>query len=142
MVPIMVLVFQTQKNEHPSYLFDIISNALSTRTTRSHNNILLFNVKHEYLRSSFFPSTVTEWNMLYNNIRNLESVSAFKKQILKCIRLNIARKMKFSIKDFSSKFDQIHSFTGEILNGKLHFLCSEVLIARLIILMELNYLRD
>ena len=30
MVPIMVLVFQTQKNEHPSYLFDIISNALST----------------------------------------------------------------------------------------------------------------
>ena len=42
-----------------------------------------------------------------------------------------AQKMKFSIKDFSSRRDQIRgktadlvTFTGEILNGKLHFLCS------------------
>ena len=43
-----------------------------------------------------------------------------------------APKMKFSIKDFFSKCDQIHSFlqiwshlfTEEIFNGKLHFLCS------------------
>ena len=32
--------------------------------------------------------------------------------------------MKFSIKDFFSKCDQI-TFTEEILNGKLHFLCSD-----------------
>ena len=39
---------------------------------------------------------------------------------------------KFSIKDFINKCDQIRSFlqissrfTEEILNGKLHFLCSE-----------------
>ena len=39
--------------------------------------------------------------------------------------------MKFSIKDFFSKCDQIRSFlrilfkfTEEIINGKLHFLCS------------------
>ena len=40
----------------------------------------------------------------------------------------IAQKMKFSVKDFFSKCDQIRSFlkkfTEEILNGKLHFLCS------------------
>ena len=42
-----------------------------------------------------------------------------------------AQKMKFSIKDFSGKCDQIRSFfadlvtfTEEILNGKLHFLNS------------------
>ena len=41
-----------------------------------------------------------------------------------------AQKMKFSIKDFLSKCDQIRrkldlvTFTKEILNGKLHFLCS------------------
>ena len=37
-----------------------------------------------------------------------------------------AQKMKFSIKDFFSKCDQIpdFTFTEEILNGKLHFLCS------------------
>ena len=33
--------------------------------------------------------------------------------------------MKFSIKDFFSKCDQI-TFTEEILNGKLHFLCSAI----------------
>ena len=34
----------------------------------------------------FFLSTVIEWNKLDNNIRNSESVSAFKNQILKFIR--------------------------------------------------------
>ena len=40
--------------------------------------------------------------------------------------------MKFSIKDFFSKFDKIRrkkedlvTFTEDILNGKLHFLCIE-----------------
>ena len=41
------------------------------------------------------------------------------------------QKMKISIKDFSSKCDQIRrklvTFTGEILNGKLHFLGSDKL---------------
>ena len=42
--------------------------------------------------------------------------------------------MTFSIKDFFSKCDQIHSFLRiwshllKILNGKLHFLCSDVVI--------------
>ena len=40
-----------------------------------------------------------------------------------------AQKMKFSIKDFFSKCDQIPAdlvtFTEEILNGKLHFLCDD-----------------
>ena len=40
------------------------------------------------------------------------------------------KKMKFSINDFFSKCDQIRmkrmiTFTEEIFNGKLHFLCSE-----------------
>ena len=35
------------------------------------------------------------------------------------IQLNIAQKMKFSIKDF-------FTFTAQMLNGKLHFLCSEM----------------
>ena len=32
--------------------------------------------------------------------------------------------MKFSINDFFSKCDKIFTFTEEILNGKLRFLCS------------------
>ena len=41
-----------------------------------------------------------------------------------------AQKMKFSIKDFFRKCDQtadLVTFTEEILNGKLHFLCSATL---------------
>ena len=35
-----------------------------------------------------------------------------------------AQKMKFSIKDFFNKFPaDLVTFTEEILNGKLHFLC-------------------
>ena len=64
----------------------MIPKNLSTRTTRNYNNIPLFNFKHEYFWNSFFPSNVIEWNKLDNNIQNLESVSAFKKQILKFIR--------------------------------------------------------
>ena len=82
MVPKTVPVFRTKKGKHPSYLFDMIPKVSSTRTTRNHNNIPLFNVKHEYFRNSFFPSTVIKWNKLDDNIRNSESVSAFKKQIL------------------------------------------------------------
>ena len=41
-----------------------------------------------------------------------------------------SQEMKFSIKDFFIKCDQIHAdlvtFTEEILHGKLHFLCSEI----------------
>ena len=42
--------------------------------------------------------------------------------------IGTAQKMKFSIKGLFSKCDQIVdlvTFTEEILDGKLHFLCSE-----------------
>ena len=43
-----------------------------------------------------------------------------------------AQKMEFSIKDFFNKCDQfrrkLQKFTEEILNGKLHFLCSGIFI--------------
>ena len=87
MVPKIVLFFsKLEKNKHPFYLFDMILKVLSTQTTRNYNNTPLFNVKHEQFRNSFFPSTVIESNKLDNNIRNAESVSAFKKQMLKFIR--------------------------------------------------------
>ena len=64
----------------------MIFKVLPTRTIRNHNNTLLFNLKHEYFRNSFFLLFFIEWNKLDNNTQNSESVSAFKKQILKFIR--------------------------------------------------------
>ena len=48
-------------------------------------------------------------------------------------KLYTAQKMKFSIKDFLSKFDQVRRkmriwshLPEEILNGKLHFFCAVI----------------
>ena len=43
---ILCLFFKLKKNQHPSYLFDMILKVWSTRTTRSHNNTLylMFNM--------------------------------------------------------------------------------------------------
>ena len=60
----------------------MIPKVLWTRITTNYNNIPLFNIKHEYFRNFFFPSTVIEWNKVDNNIQNLESVSAFKNKSL------------------------------------------------------------
>ena len=54
--------------------------------TRHKNSIPLFNVKHDYFKNSFFPSTIIEWNNLDSNIRNSESLVIFKKHILAFIR--------------------------------------------------------
>ena len=53
----LCLIFKLKKNKHPSYLFDIIPKVLSAHSTRNHNNIPLFNVRHEYFRNSFLPYT-------------------------------------------------------------------------------------
>ena len=64
----------------------------------------------------------------------LIKLSSFQNKICGNIKLfqaleHSAQKMKLSSKVFFSKFDQIRSdlviFTEEILNGKLHSLCSD-----------------
>ena len=69
-----------------------------------------------------FPHRKIRWN--YDNFLSVSFLSWRFRKILP-----LRKKIKFSIKDFSSKCDQIRradlaTFTGEILNGKLNFLCS------------------
>ena len=45
-----------------------------------------FDVKHTFLKNSFFPSTVIEWNNIDKSIRSSESLTLFKKSILQFIR--------------------------------------------------------
>ena len=44
-------------------------------------------MKHGFLKSSFFSSTIVEWNNLDYNLRNAPSIIVFKQNILKFIRL-------------------------------------------------------
>ena len=61
---------------------------MSTYNKRNTNNIPQFKVKHNFFQNSFFLSMVIEWNKLDLNIRNSESLSIFKKSLLKFIRLS------------------------------------------------------
>ena len=49
-------------------------------------NIPRFNVKHNFFKNSFFPSSVIEWNNLDKSIRSSESLALFKESILQFIR--------------------------------------------------------
>ena len=53
-----------------------------------------------------------------------------------------AQKMKFSIEDYFSKTANLVTFTEEILNGKLHFLCSVCSFRRNIILQPAKFLSN
>ena len=47
------------------------------RETRNTSNIPLFNVKHEFLKNTFSPTAIIEWNKLDSYIRNSESLEIF-----------------------------------------------------------------
>ena len=73
-------------NEHLHYLFKLISSRSSGYVTRRMQNIPFFKTRHTFLKNSFFPSTIIEWNKIDHNVRNSSSFNIFRKSILKFIR--------------------------------------------------------
>ena len=53
--------------------------------TRQCNKIPAINVKHNFFKKTFFPSTIIEWNKLGWEIENSESIVTFRKRILSFI---------------------------------------------------------
>ena len=74
------------KNKSPFYLFNLILEKTSFYATRNVDSIPLIKIKHEFFKSTFFPSTIVGWSKLDPTIRNAESVGIFKSNILKFIR--------------------------------------------------------
>ena len=74
------------KNQSPRYLYELLPIKTTPHNTRSSINLPLFHIRHNFFKNSFFPSAVIEWNNLDLSIRNSESLSIFKKCILKFIR--------------------------------------------------------
>ena len=56
------------KNGSPRYLFNIIPTRNPFYITRNHINIPPFKTNHIFLKNSFFPSTIIEWNNLDPNL--------------------------------------------------------------------------
>ena len=50
------------------------------------NKISSINVKHDFFKNTFFPSTIIEWNKLDWKIKNFDIIETFKKRILSFIR--------------------------------------------------------
>ena len=80
------LLLQTLQHEHHHYLFKLIPSRSSSYVTRNIHSIPFFKTRHTFLKNSFFPSTIIEWNKLDHNIRNSSSFNIFRKSILKFIR--------------------------------------------------------
>ena len=90
MVEETVLHFKIFRYQCLKYLFSVIpTSSVNTYNTRNTNNIPLLKVKHNFFQYSFFPSVVIEWNKLYENIRNLQTLKIFKKSLLKFILASV-----------------------------------------------------
>ena len=82
----LALFYKINRTKHPPYLYDLIPKRECIYETRQINNIPLINVRHNYFKNSFFPSSIIEWNNLDIDIRSASSIDIFKNSILKIIR--------------------------------------------------------
>ena len=82
----MSFLYKVLKSESPSHLFSTIPKSNNRQhQTRNSDNIPSFFAKHDYLKNSFFPSAITEWNKLDCYIRNADSFKVFKNRLLSFI---------------------------------------------------------
>ena len=78
--------FKIFKNQSPRCLYELLPLKATSHNTRSSRNIPLFHFKHNFFKNSFFASVIIKWKNLDKSIWNSESLSIFKKSILKFIR--------------------------------------------------------
>ena len=78
--------YKILKSQSLKYLYSIIPIHNMSYRTRQCNKIPAINVKHDFFKKTFFPSTIIEWNKLDLKIKNSESIKTFKKRILSFIR--------------------------------------------------------
>ena len=78
--------YKMLKSQSPKYFYSIIPIRNMSYRTRQCNKIPAINVKHDFFKNTFFPSTIMEWNKLDWEIKNSESIVTFKKRILSFIR--------------------------------------------------------
>ena len=78
---ILTLFFKMVKGFVPPYLSSLVpqlNSNISNYNLRNANNVYNIACRTNLYKNSFLPSVVDEWNLLSQEIRNLESVSNFK----------------------------------------------------------------
>ena len=83
----LCLFYKIDKNKLPSYLYNLIPDRVKFHSAGSSqiDNISNLKTRSNFFRTSFFPSTITEWNKLDRDIHNSGSLNVFKLSLLKFV---------------------------------------------------------
>ena len=134
----LYLFYKILHSKSPSYLFNLIPENNNPYASRSalNNQIPFFNAKTNFLKNSFFPAVITEWNNLDISIRNSSSCHIFKNLILK-FGLNHVADHKFR-HNFQDCLNPIYG-CGQEIETTSHFLhCLSYRCARKIFFEKVN----
>ena len=69
--------YKILKLQSLKYLYPMIPMHNMSYRTKQYNKIPVINVKHDFFKNTFFPSTIIEWNKLDWKIKNSESIETF-----------------------------------------------------------------
>ena len=73
-------------NQSSRYLFQLVPSPNTRYFSRNSENIPKLRIKYDFLKNSFFPSTIKVWNNLYPQNRESSSISIMRSNNLKFIR--------------------------------------------------------
>ena len=79
-------------NKSPNYLFKVVPASNTIYNIRNTNDIPLMNIKHNFFKITFFPSTIIEWNKIDPAIRNSTSfIRTSPNSIFQCHNPNVIK---------------------------------------------------
>ena len=97
------LFYDIQNGSTQPYLLDLIPPTIQSTTIyplRNGNDIIVPFCRLSLTRDSFVPATEREWNSLNISVRNLDTLSKFKKAILISISILIPRYYSYDLLNY------------------------------------------
>ena len=85
----LILLYKMSKGLVPTYLSDILPQSVGNRShynLRNSSDIQSIRSRTALYAHSFLPSVINDWNSLYEETRNAESVQAFKRTLNKDVK--------------------------------------------------------
>ena len=102
----LIFYYKIVNNPVPNYLKELLPTQAFERThysLRTQFDFTLFPVRTERFKKSFFPSATNLWNGLDTSVRNLQSVTCFKKALLDIFNFPTSSTLhNFSLDRYSS----------------------------------------
>ena len=95
----MCLFWKIINKSAPLYLSALLPNKSYSRNPTRQSLFSIFRRNTDYFANSFFPYCTDQWNAFDPNIKNIQSISLFKKALLKFIRPSPAH--VFDVTDYS-----------------------------------------